>query len=105
MTEPTGRTSWRGVAKPLPPSLASVEIPTPPFLYTLDQVAMIVGWSKQKLHARTFYLLRSTGVKHYEDLEAFNMAARGEKPDWRVSEHELIRWLRRHGYKPIKKKD
>lgn len=101
MTEPTGRVR-RAQAKPLAPSLAPVTLPSPPFLYTLDQVALIVAWSKDKLHRRTFYLLRSTGVKSRDDLEAFNIAASGEKPDWRVSEQELIRWLRRHGYRPKK---
>lgn len=99
MTNPPSR---RGQAKRPGPSLASVSIPRPPFLYTLDQVCLIVSWPKARLHQRTFYIGRSLGTKDRDQLEAFSIAAPGEKPDWRVSEHELMRWLRRHGYQPKK---
>lgn len=101
MTEPN-QARKRGRPPQVAPSLASVTIPRPPFLYTLDQVGLIVSWPKARLHQRTFYIGRSLGTKSKDQLEAFSIAEPGEKPDWRVSEHELMRWLRRHGYEPKK---
>lgn len=94
------RPSQRGRPKRVAPSAASVRLPEIPFLYTLDQVAIIVGWSKQRLHARTFYVGRTLDRKLADQIEAFNIALPTQKPDWRVSERELIRWLIRHGYQP-----
>lgn len=95
------RHTRRGHAKRVAPSAASVELPRPPFLYTLDQIALLVAWSPAKLHSRTFYIGRTLGLKSRDMLEAFNLAALTEKPDWRVSEQEFVRWLRIHGYKPV----
>lgn len=95
------RPTKRGQSKRVAPSAASVELPRHPFLYTLDQIAILVAWSPGKLHARTFYIGRTLGMKSRDMLEAFNLAAVAEKPDWRVSEQEFVRWLRIHGYKPV----
>lgn len=94
--------SRRGLPKRVAPSAASVSLPATPFLYTLDQVAVLVGWSASRLNARTFYVGRTLTSKTRHMLEAFNLSQPDEKPDWRVSEHEFIRWLRCHGYTPTK---
>lgn len=91
----------RGRPKKVAPVAALVELPRPPFLYTLDQVAMLVSWSVPKVHSRTFYIGRTLGPKSRDMLQAFNLAALTQKPDWRVSEQEFVRWLRVHGYKPV----
>jgi hypothetical protein len=79
-------------------------MPTPPMLYTMDQIALTVSWSMPRLVQRTYFVGRTTRRKTRNDLEAFNIAAPSEKPDWRVGEDEFARWLRVHGYRPVRKK-
>ena len=79
----------------------TVDLPTRPFLYTLDQIATLLGLSMDRLKGVYCYFQgRSTGFKKVDYLEVIDIAPRGEKPDWRVSEGELVRWLRVHGVRP-----
>lgn len=83
-------------------------LPRHPFLYTEDQVAAMLSLSVDSL--RKSYLFREgidTGIYRPRWLRSVNIAA-GRKPaedetragrppaEWRVSEPELIRWLRYH---------
>lgn len=77
-----------------------VELPPRVILYTLDQIAMMVQLSVSSL--RTNYLHyegRTPGARQHKKMHAVNLANDGEKPDWRVSENELVRWLRYKGFK------
>jgi hypothetical protein len=75
-------------------------LPPRPFLYTLDQVATLTGVTMDSLVTRhVFFEGRSTGVRSPERLCARSITPRTEKPDWRISESELARWLKRLGFK------
>lgn len=77
-----------------------IGLPIRPFLYTLDQVAglfqvQLVNLKSNYLH----YEGRHIGVRPYDKLKAHNIAPNGETPDWRITEQELVRWLRFKGFK------
>lgn len=72
-----------------------VGLPTRPFLYTLDQIASLATVDLVRLKADfVYYRGRSTGIARKDVMRAHNIAPVGHPPDWRVSEVELIRWLR-----------
>lgn len=45
------------------------------------------------------YVDRSIGPRQHPLMEAHNVALEGQKPDWRVAENELVRWLRYKGFR------
>ena len=75
-------------------------LPVRPFLYTLDQIASLIAMDL-KLFKRThlYFDGRSVGPKKKGQMLARNIAVEGETPDWRVTEQELIRWLRFAGFR------
>lgn len=91
------------MAKRLPDGTANPEavgLPMRPFLYTLDQIAVLLSMTEQNLRLRyIFFEGRSTGLRSVNEIRAYNIAPRHEKPDWRVSDTELMRWLRHKGFK------
>lgn len=77
-----------------------VGLPPRPFLYTVDQLAVILDLPERTLHTQHLYHEgRDIGIKHRHHMTARNIAAPDEKPDWRVADRELIRWLRHKGFK------
>jgi hypothetical protein len=85
------------VASPRP---ESVGLPVLPFLYTLDQVATLCAVDVKQLKiSYIFYEKRSTGRYYSGLLRANNIAPEGEKAEWRVSQQELIRWMRMKGFR------
>lgn len=79
-----------------------VALPPRFFLYTLDQIAMMLGYSQKNLEAtHIFYHGRSIGYPSPDKIQARNIAQPEDKPDWRVVDRELVRWMRRKGYKAI----
>lgn len=78
----------------------NVGLPPRPFLYTLDQVAGLVNLDLTEFKKKyCYYENRSTGVKRKFLVSARNIAAPDDRPDWRISERELIRWMRYMGFK------
>lgn len=78
----------------------SVGLPPRPFLYTLDQISQIVSVDIKKLRASYIYFERRTiGHKETFLMTAHNIAPTSDTPEWRVSERELVRWLKYMGYK------
>ncbi len=77
----------------------TVTIPSHPFFYTLDQVAILLSYSLPKLKARCYWVGRTLDRKSLDQLEAVNVAPPKERADWRVDERELLRWLARMGYR------
>lgn len=78
---------------------ASVGLPPKPFLYSLDQVAMLLDVSLA--HLRTNYIYfdgRSIGLAR-DRITARNIAPEGQAPEWRVAEAELVRWFKRKGFR------
>lgn len=70
-------------------------LPIRPFLYTLDQIADLIGKPLRQLRLDDIYFDDVTpGVKPTSKMLARNVAAPGDKPDWRVAEQEFKRWLR-----------
>jgi hypothetical protein len=77
-----------------------VGLPIRPFLYSLPQIANILDLDLQRL--KTVYIYyhgRSVGPHRADYLAARNIAPHGEKPDWHVAENELVRWMKRIGFR------
>lgn len=75
-------------------------LPPRPFLYTIDQLSTVLSISVPALR-RTylFFENRSTGIRPPDRMLARNIAPADEKPEWRVAEGELIRWMRAKGFR------
>lgn len=77
-----------------------IGLPIRPFLYTLDQVAELLQVQLPRLKSNYLhYEGRHVGVRPYDKLRSHNIAPDGDKPDWRITEMELVRWLRFKGFK------
>ena len=82
------------------PSRGSVGLPLRPFLFTLDQLETMLGVKQMQLMGRHLYLDGiHEGIKPLDRMMAHNIAPEHmADADWRVSESELIRWLRHKGF-------
>jgi hypothetical protein len=77
-------------------------MPRPVFQYTLDQIAMCLALDETYLRASLIHFDTVTaGTKPRGKMTAHNVADLGDKPDWRVTENEFIRWLRMRGYRKM----
>lgn len=77
-----------------------VGLPPRPFLYTVDQVAAILSLTPGNVkRLYLWYDGRQVGVRPKDKLRAVNIAGEDDRPEWRISEQELIRWLRLKGFK------
>lgn len=67
-------------------------LPYRPFLYTLDQIRdlLLVNDLNPVIH----WDKRSTGIHQKNKIKAVNIMPDGTKPEWRVEEAELLRWMR-----------
>jgi hypothetical protein len=83
------------------PDPEKVGLPATPFFYMLDQVATMLGQTvEDMMHTRLFYAGRSRGRQFPRQLRAVNIAPNDDdKPDWRISEGELIRWCKACGFR------
>lgn len=78
----------------------AVGLPTRAFLYTLDQISEMVSVPLAKLRQTHIHFDRKTvGAQNYDKMMARNIASASETPEWRVSEVELARWLKRKGFR------
>lgn len=91
-------------ARPADP--AKVGLPVRSFLYTLDQIAYLLSMSEDRVQTSgmVYYHGRSVGAKGPDRMMARNISAPDRVPEWRVAEQELIRWMRRKGYKIYERK-
>lgn len=81
-------------------SARSVGLPPRPFLYTVDQISVILSLSEADLRKKHLYFQgRSIGHKTKDEMMARNIAPANETPDWRVAELELVRWMRHKGFR------
>lgn len=81
----------------MPPSRRiKAELPFRPFLYHLDQIQdlLLINDLNPLMHWEG----RSTGIHHPAKLKAVNLMPDGEKPEWRVEEAELVRWMVSRGF-------
>lgn len=78
----------------------SVGLPPRPFLYTVDQISVLLELSEASLRSSyIYYVGRSIGHNNPDLMTARNIAKPGEHPDWRITERELVRWMRRRGFR------
>jgi hypothetical protein len=79
----------------------AVGLPATPFFYHLDQCAEFMQLTEEQfISSYVWFLGRSTGVKSPRKLKAVNMQPNPDNPpDWRISEGELVRWMKMLGYK------
>lgn len=72
-------------------------LPYRPFLYTLDQVQDLLLVAD--LTPLLYYDRRSTGIHKAHQILTVNIMPDGQKPEWRVEEAELLRWMRNRGFR------
>lgn len=77
-----------------------IELPARPFLYTVDQIASLLGTTIPTVRkSYLFYVSNEWGRQSPDLLAARNIAPAGMPEDWRVQEAELVRWLKRKGFR------
>jgi len=76
-----------------------IGLPPRYFLYTMEQVGDIIQVPNKNLKKYIWFESRDVGAIDKEKILARNIAPPGDRPMWRVSEPELIRWLRHKGFK------
>lgn len=72
-----------------------VGLPFRPFLYTLDQIAGLLSMTDREIKRYVFFEGKSVGAHTPDKIYARSIAPIAERPDWRVTEVELLRWMRR----------
>lgn len=90
------------MADPIPSQTKRDEIglPTRTFFFTLDQISTMLEVKLPALkRSLVHYEHRSVGARKKDMLLAINIAPLNEKPDWRVSEVEFLRWCKYKGIK------
>lgn len=81
-------------------SAQQIDLPQRLFLYTVDQIATVLGVTDQTVkQTHLFFDKRNVGAPPKDKMLARNIAPQGERPDWRVTEKELLRWLRYKGFR------
>lgn len=76
-------------------------LPATPFLYTLDQVAMLLGMSEEDFVSQYIWFAGgSIGRKSPRQIKSVNIAVNTatDTARWRVSQGELIRWCKLMGF-------
>lgn len=69
-------------------------------MFTLDQIAFLLDLGEPYFKANyVHYEGRSVGAPGKDRMVAVNIAPEGQKPEWRVPERHLKRWLRFKGWK------
>ena len=90
----------RGQGINLPPNQRAVGLPPRPFLYTVDQLSVMLDLSEAVIMRQYLYFEgRSIGRKLTTLMLAVNISAPDEKPEWRVTEREFIRWMKTKGFR------
>lgn len=80
--------------------IANTGMPLRVFLFTLDQIATMMNVPQVSLEKRFIWFEgRSVGVKHPRKMSARNIEPdETAKPDWRVADKEVIRWMKLIGF-------
>ena len=88
----------------MPDERKQLGLPPRPFLYTLDQISVIVSVEQATLKRNgwLFFQGRQPGRPLPDELRCVNIASGiNDAPDWRVEERELIRWMKRKGFRYV----
>lgn len=81
-----------------------LNLPARPFLYTLDQIATILSMTEDGLKQSDycFFTGRMPGRPTPDELRVINLSRNlTGSPDWRVEERELVRWMKRRGFRYV----
>jgi hypothetical protein len=93
----------RGTGVFLPKGNEGVGMPVREFLYTVDQISVMLDLTVKTLMnpdaGYIYFVGRSIGTQKRSLMVARNIAPEDEKPDWRIPEREFIRWMRLKGFK------
>lgn len=82
------------------PERERVGLPPRIFMYTADQIATMLELTTADVRNRLFfYDRREPGLTPKSKMRAVNIMPEGETPEWRVTERELLRYLRSRGIK------
>jgi hypothetical protein len=78
-----------------------VGLPVREFMYTLDQIAYLLNISEDSLkRSHLHFQGRSVGVCPKDRMLAVDISPdNAKKPEWRVAETHLKRWMRFKGWK------
>lgn len=83
----------------------TLHLPVRPFLYTLDQLCTMLSFSsvdQLRKSGYVFFMGRSQGTPRPDELRAINIATGiSGRPDWRVEERDLVRWMKRKGFRYV----
>lgn len=76
----------------------SVGLPPLIFMFTIDQLAVMLNITEQHLMtAYLYYVGRSSGIKKAHQMSAINIAPDSAPPEWRISSREFFKWCHRKG--------
>ena len=90
----------RGTATGLPVGARRVGLPPRVFLYTLDQISVMIEVGIPQLKNRYVYFEgRSIGRRKNDLMIARNVSPAEQKPEWRIAEREFVRWMRVKGFR------
>lgn len=81
----------------------AVGLPSRVFLYTIDQLGVMLDMSERNIKSNLFYDGRDSGRRRADLMITRNIAPQGSQPDWRVAEREFVRWMRAKGFKHYEK--
>lgn len=78
-----------------PKERAVLGLPVRVFYYTVEQVGAIIEMKTEDVMKKVLWFEgREVGHKPASALCAINLARGEQKPEWRIEERELIRWMR-----------
>lgn len=90
----------RGLDKQHPKQNDKIGLPYRPFLFTLDQISVLLSVEPKALERQYVYFEgRSIGSLSKSQMIARNIAPPDKEPEWRIAERELIRWMRMKGFR------
>lgn len=85
---------------PTPKLADAVGLPPRYFMYTLAQIQDMISLEKNDLRKLVWFDGRDVGAVDPDKILARNIAPpEAHQPMWRVAEPELVRWMRRKGFR------
>lgn len=89
----------RGQGVNLPSQANAVGMPPRVFLYTLDQIGVMLDLNETALARHVYFEGRSVGARKRGYMIARNIAPPDAKPEWRIAEREFVRWMKFKGFR------
>ena len=76
-----------------------LNLPVRTFMYTIDQMAVVMSLREITVKRYLHYDGRTFGPRRKDMIRVVNIALDGEAPVWRASETEFVRFLKYKGFK------